>query len=380
MVFAILCEIYLFPSCQTSLQGVRELLREVMVLGSYRHRHLVPLVCFSLSRQGGHQEACLVYPLMPGGPLDRALADRAARPLGAAARLRIAADAAAGLAYLHAPGGGLGALLHRDVKSSNVLLDEALRARVADVGLARPQRGATMTAGVGTFGYIDPEYVETGERPLPPGCLTSGRNGCWSNLNLLHLLVLSVRGSSFQRASGPREPKPRASWPAAVNSFQQSWPDRNQSKTSASTGADCRRHRMGRISIRLSSLPRTARGPMRQGEPSRNPASPAILAGTGSEPLARRERPCTDQRSESPCGEQRAVPTRDGRRGSPAPRPGPGGGSGVRVTWEGRQGSTRRGRTSSPSASSCSSCSPVFTRAVHGLYTRLFDHCPLFDH
>ncbi len=149
------------------MQGVRELLREVMVLGSYRHPHLVPLVCFSLSRQGGQQEACLVYPLMPAGPLDRALADRDARPLRAAARLRIAADAAAGLAYLHAPGGGLGPLLHRDVKSSNVLLDEGLRARVADVGLARPQRGATMTAGVGTFGYIDPEYFDSGEHPTP---------------------------------------------------------------------------------------------------------------------------------------------------------------------------------------------------------------------
>ena len=75
---------------------------------------------------------------MPRGSLDAALADRAT-PLPAAARLRIAADAAAGLAYLHAPGGGLAPLLHRDVKSANVLLDAALRARVADVGLARPQ-------------------------------------------------------------------------------------------------------------------------------------------------------------------------------------------------------------------------------------------------
>ena len=156
-----------FRPRQDSQQGLREALREVAVLGSYRHPHLVPLVAFCLARHDGRQEACLVYPLMPGGALDRALADRAARPLGAAARLRIAADAAAGLAYLHSPGGGLGPLLHRDVKSSNVLLDGGLRARVADVGLARPQRGATMTAGVGTWGYLDPEYVESGERARP---------------------------------------------------------------------------------------------------------------------------------------------------------------------------------------------------------------------
>ncbi len=158
----------MFLPRQTSLQGLREALREVTVLGNYRHQHLVPLVSFSLSRQGGQQEACLVYPLMPGGALDCALANRTARPLGAAARLRIAADAAAGLAYLHAPGGGLAALLHRDVKSSNVLLDAGLRARVSDVGLARPQQlGVSMTGGVGTCGYIDPEYLETGELPVP---------------------------------------------------------------------------------------------------------------------------------------------------------------------------------------------------------------------
>jgi hypothetical protein len=49
------------------------------------------------------------------------------------------------------------------VKSSNVLLDEGLRARVADVGLALPQRFATMTARAGTFGYIDPVYFDSGE-------------------------------------------------------------------------------------------------------------------------------------------------------------------------------------------------------------------------
>jgi serine/threonine protein kinase len=147
---------------QASLQGLPELLREVTVLSIYCHPHIVPLLSFCLSRHGGQQQACLVYPLMAGGGLDQALAARAMHPLDAAARLRIAADVAAGLAFLHAPGAGLEPMLHRNVKSSNVLLDGELRARVSDVVLARSQHGATMTEGVGTFGYIDPEYFATG--------------------------------------------------------------------------------------------------------------------------------------------------------------------------------------------------------------------------
>jgi serine/threonine protein kinase len=144
---------------------VREAVREVTVLGNYRHPHLLPLLCFSLMQHNGCQEACLVYPLMARGGLDQALAAGTAHPLDAVARLRVAADVAAGLGYLHAPGAGLAPILHRDIKSSNVLLDEGLRARVADVGLARPQGSSSMTVGVGTFGYMDPEYFRTGTRP-----------------------------------------------------------------------------------------------------------------------------------------------------------------------------------------------------------------------
>ena len=66
-------------------------------------------------------------------------------------------------------------MLHRDVKSSNVLLDappgagRPVRARLSDVGLARAEHGATMTAGVGTLGYMDPGYFATGERASERG-------------------------------------------------------------------------------------------------------------------------------------------------------------------------------------------------------------------
>jgi serine/threonine protein kinase len=157
-------------------QGAREARREMRVLAHYRHRALVPLLGVCLPDSGGPaSEICLIYPLMPGGALDDALLGDSPPP--AARRLRIAADAAAGLEYLHRPGGALAQVLHRDVKSSNILLDAELNARVADVGLARPQTGSRMTAGVGTFAYMDPAYLAAG-RLGPLSALSQPRDTC----------------------------------------------------------------------------------------------------------------------------------------------------------------------------------------------------------
>ena len=61
--------------------------------------------------------------------------------------------------------------MHRDIKAANVLLDGEMHARVSDVGLAREMsHHITQTQGMGTFGYMDPEYMETGELSTSKHC------------------------------------------------------------------------------------------------------------------------------------------------------------------------------------------------------------------
>jgi serine/threonine protein kinase len=112
-----------------------------------------------------HPRKCLVYPLMRGGSLgDRLRAGvrggaGAPPPLTPLQRGEIAAGTARGLAELHTQG-----IIHRDVKSTNILLDDACRPLVADMGLCRvlaPAATHTTTRRMGTDGYIDPEYSET---------------------------------------------------------------------------------------------------------------------------------------------------------------------------------------------------------------------------
>jgi hypothetical protein len=105
---------------------------------------------------------CLVYPLMAGGSLGdrlRLASAGACPPLGPLQRVQIAAGTAKGLAELHSQG-----IIHRDVKSTNILLDAASSPLVADMGLCRvlaPAATHTTTRRMGTDGYIDPEYSET---------------------------------------------------------------------------------------------------------------------------------------------------------------------------------------------------------------------------
>ncbi|WVZ56109.1 hypothetical protein U9M48_006688 [Paspalum notatum var. saurae] len=133
---------------------------EIQTLGRIRHRHIVRLLGFAANRETN----LLVYEYMPNGSLGEVLHGKKGGHLQWATRFKIAVEAAKGLCYLHhdcSP-----PILHRDVKSNNILLDADFEAHVADFGLAKFLRGNAggsecMSAIAGSYGYIAPEYAYT---------------------------------------------------------------------------------------------------------------------------------------------------------------------------------------------------------------------------
>lgn len=132
--------------------------RELEILGSIKHRYLVNLRGYCNSPLS----KLLIYDFLPGGSLDEVLHERPEQ-LDWDARLNIVMGAAKGLAYLHhdcSP-----RIIHRDIKSSNILLDANLEARVSDFGLAKllgDEESHITTIVAGTFGYLAPEYMQSG--------------------------------------------------------------------------------------------------------------------------------------------------------------------------------------------------------------------------
>ncbi|KAK8622843.1 hypothetical protein V6N13_117742 [Hibiscus sabdariffa] len=139
-----------------SKQGEKEFQTEVMLLGRLHHRNLVNLVGYC-AEKGQHM---LVYVYMSKGSLASHLYSENHVPLSWNLRVYIALDVARGLEYLH--DGASPPVIHRDIKSSNILLDQSMRARVADFGLSREEMVDKHAANIrGTFGYLDPEYIST---------------------------------------------------------------------------------------------------------------------------------------------------------------------------------------------------------------------------
>ncbi|KAJ1441924.1 Serine-threonine/tyrosine-protein kinase, catalytic domain [Sesbania bispinosa] len=139
-----------------SKQGEKEFHTEVMLLGRLHHRNLVNLIGYC-AEKGQHM---LVYVYMSKGSLASHLYCDVNEALCWDLRVHIALDVARGLEYLH--DGAIPPVIHRDIKSSNILLDQSMRARVADFGLSREEMVDKHAAIRGTFGYLDPEYISSG--------------------------------------------------------------------------------------------------------------------------------------------------------------------------------------------------------------------------
>nr|CAD1824215.1 unnamed protein product [Ananas comosus var. bracteatus] len=143
-------------------QGDREFMAEMETIGKIKHRNLVPLLGYC--RVG--EERLLVYEYMKYGSLEDVLHNK--RKVGVkldwAARRKIALGAARGLAFLHHS--CIPHIIHRDMKSSNVLLDDNLEARVSDFGMARAMTNVmdthlSVSTLTGTPGYVPPEYYQS---------------------------------------------------------------------------------------------------------------------------------------------------------------------------------------------------------------------------
>ncbi|KAF3448233.1 hypothetical protein FNV43_RR08946 [Rhamnella rubrinervis] len=144
----------------SSKQGHKEFQNEVELLMGVHHKNLVSLIGYC--NEG--ENMAVIYEYMPNGNLRHHISTNSStNVLTWKKRLQIAIDAARGLEYMH--NGCKPPIVHRDLKTSNILLNEKFQAKIADFGLSRvftiESESHTWTDPKGTFGYLDPQYHKT---------------------------------------------------------------------------------------------------------------------------------------------------------------------------------------------------------------------------
>ncbi|KAF3955990.1 hypothetical protein ACB098_03G075100 [Castanea mollissima] len=153
-----------------SKQGKKEYMSEVKIISRLRHRNLVQLIGWCHEQR----ELLLVYEYMPNGSLDSHLFGKETT-LTWPMRYKIAQGLASALLYLHEEWEQC--VVHRDIKSSNIMLDSNFNAKLGDFGLARlvdHELGSQTTVLAGTMGYLAPECVITGKASKESDCYSFG--------------------------------------------------------------------------------------------------------------------------------------------------------------------------------------------------------------